>query len=112
MRTLLLTLALFFFASTATAAEFPVQRPPLPGGTSKVGPNRYVTKATYNDVLEWYKRVFRRIGGIRWYTVINQPGVRAKHMRSLRKNSKWQGMNIGEYGGRVHLYILMRDDKS
>ena len=99
-------------SASVAAAEFPVERPPLPGGTSIVGPNRYVTKATYNDVLEWYKRTFRRIGGIRWYTVINQPGVRAKHMRSLRKNSKWQGMNIGEYGGRVHLYILMREDAS
>ncbi|MEL6543858.1 MAG: hypothetical protein AAFQ82_04480 [Myxococcota bacterium] len=103
---------LLIFAGTAAAAEFPMERPPLPGGSVKGKErHRYSTAATYTDVLEFYKRVFKNIGGVRWYTVINQPGVRAKHLRSLRSRSKWEGVNIAEHGGRTHVYILMREDK-
>ncbi len=98
------------WSGSAIAAEFPDERPPLPGGSVKGDePHRYSTAATYNDVVEYYKRVFKNIGGVRWYTIINQPGVRAKHLRSLRSRSKWEGVNIAEYGGRTHVYILMRE---
>lgn len=103
-------IAVLLSMSTAFAAEFPDERPPLPGGSVKGNePNRYSTAATYNDVIEYYRRVFKNIGGVRWYSIINQPGVRAKHLRSLRSRSKWEGVNIAEYGGRTHVYILMRE---
>lgn len=99
-------------SSQAHAAEFPLDRAPLPGGSRKDGDaNRYVTSQTFTDVIDYYKRKFKNTGGIRWYTIINQPGVRAKHLRSLRNRSVWEGINIGEYGGRVHVYVLMRPDK-
>lgn len=100
---------LFFVSRAAFASQFPDAHPPIPAGATSVGTHRFVTKSAFSDVVDWYARKFRRTGGIRWFTVINQPGVRAKHIKSLRAKSKWEGLNIGEYDGRVHIFVLMRE---
>ena len=71
-------------------------------------PGRYRVPRSYEDTLEWYKRNFRTSGGVRWHNIVNLPGIKAKHLASLRKKTTWEGINIYETRGEVRLYVIPR----
>ena len=105
--TFLLLCALWAPAAT-TAAELPVEAP-LPGSVTPLAdPGRYRSGRGYEETLDFYRRVFNQTGGVRWRNIINQPGVKAKHVESLRKKSKWEGINIYEAQGEVKIYVIPR----
>ncbi len=92
----------------AAQAEVPVKAPVAAGATPLGEPGRYKVNRGFDDAIEYYKRMFKQESGVRWYNIINQPGIRAKHLASLRKNTEWEGINIYERGGEVRLYVVPR----
>lgn len=69
---------------------------------------RYRVRATYDETLEFYRRAFKAIGGVRWRSITNKPGLKAQHIESLRKKTNWEGINIYESNGEVKVYVLPR----
>jgi hypothetical protein len=104
----LLTCALIAAFADPAHAEVPVKAPVAPGASPLSEPGRYKVARGFDDLVEHYKRQFKSEPGVRWYNIINQPGLRAKHLASLRKNTEWEGINIYEKGSEVRLYVVMR----
>lgn len=100
--TLILTLAL-------TAADPLLDAPVVPGAVALAEPGRYRSPRTYDDTLDFYQRLFNSAGGVRWRNIVNLPGIRAKHIESLRKKSRWEGINIYEHKGEVRVYVIPRE---
>lgn len=92
----------------AAEAEVPVKAPIVTGAAPLGEAGRYKVHRGFDDAVEYYKRMFKQESGVRWYNIINQPGLRAKHLASLRKNTEWEGINIYERGGEVRLYVVPR----
>lgn len=106
MRTLLLALSLSLVPAART--ELPAQ-PPLPPGASAAGePGRYKAGRSYDETLDFYRRLFHQTGGVRWRNIVDQPSVRAKHVASLRKHTLWEGLNVYEVRGETFVYALPR----
>ena len=105
LSSLILALATF---PIAAHAEVPVKGPVAAGSVPLSEPGRYKVNRGFDDVIEYYKRMFKNENGVRWYNIINQPGLRAKHLASLRKNTDWEGINIYERGSEVRLYVVPR----
>ena len=92
----------------AVPAELPVEAPLGPGATALEEPNRYQSPRSYDETLDFYRRLFNQTGGVRWRTVVNLPGIKAKHVESLRKKTRWEGLNIYDKQGQVRIYVLYR----
>jgi hypothetical protein len=107
----MLLTALLFVASLG-AADPALDAPVVPGATQLEEPGRYRSPRTFDDTLDFYQRLFNQPGVVRWRTIVNLPGIRAKHIENLRKKTKWEGINIYEYKGEVRLYVIPRDPKS
>jgi hypothetical protein len=92
----------------AAYADIPVKAPVAAGSVPLSERGRYKVNRGFDDVIEYYKRMFKNEPGVRWYNIINQPGIRAKHLASLRKNTEWEGINIYERGSEVRLFVIPR----
>lgn len=104
-----MTSLVFVFSLSVLRAELPKSPPLVPGSVPLSEPYRYEIPRSYDETLDYYRRVFRRTGGVRWRSIVNAPAVRAKHVQSLRRNTDWTGLNIYEHKGRVRVYVLMRE---
>ena len=93
--------------STDAATNAPL----VPGSTPLEESGRYQSSRSYEETLDFYKRLFRQTGGVRWRNIVNQPTIKAKHIESLRKSTKWQGLNIYEKQGDVRIFVISRDQK-
>ena len=82
--------------------------PIVPDAKPLEEPGRYQSPRTYEETLDYYKRVFKRTGGVRWRHIVNLPGIKAKHIQSLRRRTRWQGINIYEHRGQVRFYVIPR----
>jgi len=109
MRPLFFAACALLVASTARASEFPMEAPVVPQAVPLAEPGRYRSNRSFDETIEFYERLFRRTGGVRWYNVINLPGIKAKHIESLRSKSDWEGINIYEYQNEVRLFVIVRD---
>ncbi len=85
-----------------------IEAPVVPYAKAMEDAGRYRSPRNFDDTVEYYKRLFRSSGGIRWRNIINQPGIKAKHLQSLRKKTKWAGINIYETKGQVRIYVVKR----
>ena len=95
-------------AGLMLAAELPVEAPIVPDSRRLEEQGRYRSGRSYDESIDYYKRVFRRTGGVRWYNIVNKPGIKAKHLKSLRKKTEWEGINIYEHRGQVVIYVIPR----
>ena len=92
------------------AATDPPQEAPLPKDVVPLDePGRYRASRSFDETLDYYQRELKRVSGIRWYNVVNLPGVKAKNITCLRKKTKWEGINIYETRGEVRLYVIPRE---
>lgn len=105
-----MTLLLVATASLMLSAELPVEAPIVPEAVPLEEAGRYRSSRSYNETVEYYKRVFRRTGGVRWYNIINKPGIKAWHIKSLRKKTRWEGINLYEHRGQVRIFVMQRDE--
>ncbi|MFC1611954.1 hypothetical protein ACFL6C_13415 [Myxococcota bacterium] len=78
-------------------------------GASFNVPGRYRSSRSYDETLEYYKRLFRRTGGVRWHNIVNLPGIKARNIQSLRKKTDWEGINLYENGGEVRIFVMARE---
>ena len=85
-----------------------LEAPIIPGATALRESGRYLSPRTYEETLDFYRRIFNGANMVRWRNVVNTPTVRAKHVESLRKKTRWEGINIYEIKGKVGIYILPR----
>ena len=85
--------------------------PVVPGATALGEPGRYESPRTWDDTLAFYKYYFKREGGVRWRNVVNLPGIKAKHIQSLRNRTKWMGINIYDKQGHIRIFVIPRDKK-
>jgi hypothetical protein len=94
------------------AVDPALDAPIVPGATPLSEPGRYRSPRTFDDTLDFYQRLFKEPGLIRWRSIVNLPGIRAKHLENLRKKAKWEGINIYENKGEVRFYVIPRNPKS
>jgi hypothetical protein len=95
-------------ALTLCATEF-LEAPVMKDAVPLDEPGRYRSSRSFDETLDYYQRVFNQAGGVRWRNVVNLPGIKAKHIESTRKKTKWEGINLYEYKGEVRLYVVPRD---
>lgn len=104
--------ALALLAPALARAELPVKPPIMPGAAPLDEPGRYRVARTFDETIDYYERLFRGEGGTRWHNIINQPGIKAKHVASLRKVTEWEGINVYEHRGEVRIYVISRPKKA
>ncbi|MEK7705520.1 MAG: hypothetical protein AAB426_11220 [Myxococcota bacterium] len=101
--------ALGLFAIGAVAADLPKEAPIVPQSLALDEPGRYQSSRSYDETLDYYERVFRRTGGVRWRSIVNLPGIKAKNIESLRRTTDWEGINIYEKQGEVRIFVIARE---
>ena len=101
-------MTLLLLIATLNAPLGSTDAPRVPGAIAMEDPGRYRSPRGYDDTIEYYKRVFRSQGGVRWRNIINLPGIRAKHLQNLRSRSNWEGINIYEHRGETYFYIIAK----
>ncbi len=102
-------LGLVLSALIASGVELPVQAPVIPDAQPLEETGRYDSPRSFDDTVEFYKRVFKHTGGqIRWRNIVNSPGIKAKHVQSLRTATAWEGINIYEKAGKVRIFVIAR----
>lgn len=92
----------------AARSELPTEAPLPPGASAAGEPGRYRSGRSYDETLDFYRRLFHQTGGVRWRNIVDQPDVRAKHVDSLRQRSRWEGLNVYEVRGEAFVYVLLR----
>ena len=107
MRSFFIILPLLL-SGVAMAGELPT-RAPLPEGARPLEEaGRYKVGMSYDTAVKYYKRRFRSTGGVRWFSIVSQPGIKAKHIKSRDRRTDWEGINIYEYKGEVKIYVIPR----
>ncbi|MEZ4271353.1 MAG: hypothetical protein R3C68_07945 [Myxococcota bacterium] len=84
--------------------------PIVPEARALSEPGRYESKRSFDETIAYYERVFRSSGGVRWKNIVNLPGIKAKHLASLRKNTHWAGINIYDKAGSVRIFVIPREE--
>lgn len=96
----------------AAPPELPIEAP-LPSDAVRLKdpdnePGRYRSLRSYEELLDFYRRIFNQTGGVRWHNIVQLPTIKAKNVESLRPTTKWEGINIYEKQGEVRIYVLPR----
>jgi hypothetical protein len=95
--------------AAAAANDVPVDAP-LPGAAVALEEKgRYKITRSYEETLDFYRRLFNQTGGVRWRNVVTLPSIKAKHIECLRKKTRWEGINIYEKQGEVRVFVIPRE---
>jgi hypothetical protein len=96
--------------SLSLAAQDFVDAPLIKDAVPLDEPGRYRSPKSLEETFDYYQRLFATNGGgVRWRNIVNLPGIKAKHVESLKKKTKWEGINLYEYKGEVRIYVVPRD---
>ena len=104
MSPIILAMLISIVAATDLRGEAPL----VPGAIPMDEAGRYTSPRNYDDTVNYYQRYFRSTGGVRWHHIVNLPSVKAKHLKSLKKSTLWEGINIYEAKGQVRFYVIPR----
>ncbi|NOZ87218.1 MAG: hypothetical protein GXP49_13310 [Deltaproteobacteria bacterium] len=83
----------------------------LPRGSKKVAEDRYVSPYDLRHTVKFFRKLFSRQGkwhGKRIRQVMNIPAAKVVHISNSVSKDGWNGVNISQYKGVVHIYILKR----
>jgi hypothetical protein len=94
---------------TGALPELPLDAPVPAGAAALAEKGRFRSPRTYDETLDYYRRAFAPMGGVKWRNIVSMPGIKAKHVASLRRKTRWEGINIYERQGEVRIYIIPRD---
>ena len=94
--------------SIVATTDLPDSAPVVPGAIPMDETGRYTSPRNYDDTVNYYHRYFRSKGGVRWHHIVNLPSVKAKHIKSLKKSTLWEGINIYEAKGQVRFFVIPR----
>ena len=89
-------LHIVLLTASVISGEIPVDAPIVPGSVPLEEPGRYRSGRSYQETLDYYERVFRRVWGERWHNIVNLPGIKAKNIESRRDKTNWKYINIYE----------------
>jgi hypothetical protein len=107
-RSLAALVAAAVWATAASAgADVVVHGAILPSGVSKVGPDRYNAGMSWEYLEKFYDKLYPRSRYER-IDIVNQPTVKAVHLRNPDPRGKWEGLNIYEHKGRVKIFVVQR----
>jgi|GEM_PF-5941064 len=81
---------------------------PMIAGVRKIENNRYATTASYEDVIEFYKKTFKGNTHIKMTRLIHFPALKAMHIANLSSysNNTWQGLNIYTFKQETRIFVI------
>jgi hypothetical protein len=78
----------------------------LPREVRPAGSNRFASAQTYPRTLRWFRRTYGRSEGIFFRPLRGSPKVQGVFIQNLRPGRAWDGINLYEAEGTVHIYVL------
>lgn len=102
--------AALLLSLSLSAPDPSLDAPLVPGAAALKEPGRYRSPRDFDSTLDFYERLFHQAGGVRWRNIVNLPGIKAKHIESLRKKTRWEGINVYEHKGEVRIFVVPRTD--
>jgi hypothetical protein len=82
---------------------------PLPNGAEPLGPGRFHSPQSLDATIEYMERQFRQSGlRVRFEPSIDLPDVASAHASAPNEKTRWAGINVSEYGGKVVIFIIER----
>jgi hypothetical protein len=98
-------------ALARAGGEFKVRGVILPGGSVKVGEDRFRMPGNWEATFRFLKTAYPADRYPRKF-IVNQPSVKAVHVVNRNAKEEWEGMNVYEIqtetGREVRLFILAR----
>ena len=77
----------------------------LPRAARKIGPDRFRSPWNWRETMKWVDKTYGR-GSHPRVQIINQPGIKAIHLRNPSRK-EWVGMNIYQLAsGQVRFFVL------
>ncbi len=81
----------------------------LPKWARKIGEHRFQSPWDWHTTIRWLNKTYASRAEYPRIRIVNQPGVKAIHLKNARKRGGWEGMNIYQLqDGRVRFYVLPR----
>lgn len=102
------TLAALLPTSAQAAGEFRHRGVLLPGGSVRVGEDRFRLPDNFSASLRFYRSHYNT-GRFPRKAIVDQPGIKAIHVVNPDSGGAWDGFNIYEHQREVRVYILPRD---
>ncbi|RMG20362.1 MAG: hypothetical protein D6729_03040 [Deltaproteobacteria bacterium] len=98
------------FATPAYAAEYQIYLgATLPKWAKKIGEHRFRSPWDWHTTMRWVRKTYPNRVEYPRIRIVNQPGIKAIHLKNARRHGDWEGMNIYELeGGEVRIYVLPR----
>lgn len=107
-RVLWLSCLSILFATGALAAP-KVLGVPTPPGAKAVETHRVVSSLDYLATIRWLeRRLSSRKVSVRFETIVDLPEVVAAHAAAPSRKTKWSGINVSRYGGKVWIFVIAR----
>ncbi|MCC6807949.1 MAG: hypothetical protein IT381_11035 [Deltaproteobacteria bacterium] len=83
---------------------------PIVPNARKIEDARYVSPRNYDDTIEFYEKLYKGSGAIRFRAIINAPSVKAVHLQNLKPTpGNWVGINIYEINNQTRLFVVRGD---
>ncbi len=107
-RTLWLYGLIVFFAASAMAAP-KILGVPTPPGARPAETHRVESSLDYLATIRWLeRRLSSRKVSVKFETIVDLPEVVAAHAASPSTKTKWSGVNVSRYGGKVWIFVIAR----
>ena len=84
---------------------------PILPGARKIEEARFAAGRSYDDTLEFYEKLYKGTGLVRFRAIINNPAIKAIHLQNLKAGSTWAGINIYELNGQTKLFVVKGETK-
>ena len=105
-------LAVILMLALAGDVDQATDAPLVPKSVAMAEPGRFQSSRSYERTVDYYRRLFRGRGGVRWRPIVSLPKLRAVHIASTDENTLWDGINVYENKGDVRIYVLKRVPKT
>ena len=102
-------LSLFVLFATSAMAKPTLLGVPIPPGAKHAETNRVESSLDYLATIRWLeRRLSSRKVSVKFETLVDLPEVVAAHAAAPSKTSKWTGVNVSRYGGKVWIFVIAR----
>ena len=93
------------FGSAGVAQAAKVHGVDMPSDASNVGEDRFRTTKRYSRTIRHFSRKYSGKGLV-WRPLRGNPRVKGVHIANHRAGRTWDGINVYEADGKVHIYVL------
>lgn len=103
----LVGLSMLFVASAMAAPK--MLGVPTPPGAKPAEANRVESPLDYRATIRWMeRRLSNRKASVSFETIVDLPEVVAAHAVAPSAKTKWSGINVSRYGGKVWIFVIAR----